>query len=239
MWLTGFKVLSFGCYGTLIDRDSGIWTALRPLLASGHMRLPRSEVLAAFDRHELAVAGDSPELSYSELLARAHSILAKEWGALSSDAEHTLFGRSVPKWPAFADVPAALQYFKRYFKVAVLTNGDRDSFAGSSRRLGIRFDLVCMAEEAGSYMPDPRNVRFLLKKLAGLGYAAGDVLHVGASTRRDLAPTKDSGLATAWIDRRSTDADADKVASAEGTPFGPRFSSVADLVRAHQEELRA
>lgn len=239
MRLTDFKVFSFGCYGTLIDRDSGIWTALRPLLASGHIRLPRSEVLGAFDRHELALAADNPELPYSELLARAHRSLAKEWGALSSDAEHTLFGRSVPKWPAFADVPAALRYFKRYFKVAVLTNGDRDSFAGSARRLEARFDLVCTAEEAGSYMPDPRNVRYLLRKLAGLGYVAGQILHVGASPLRDLAPTKDIGLATAWIDRRSTDADADKVALPGGTPFGPRFSSVADLVKAHQEELRA
>lgn len=239
MRLTGFKVLSFGCYGTLIDRDSGIWTALRPLLASGHNRLPRSAVLAAFDRHELALAAGRPELPYSELLAQAHQSLASEWGVLASDAEHTLFGRSVPKWPAFADVPAALQYFKRYFKVAVLTNGDRDSFAGSARRLETRFDLVCTAEEAGSHMPDARNVRLLLERLAGLGYVAAEILHVGASPQRDLAPAKDIGLATAWIDRRSTDADADKVASSEGTPFGPRFSSVADLVRAHQEELRA
>lgn len=239
MRLTGFKVLSFGCYGTLIDRDSGVWTALRPLLTSGQIRLPRPEVLTAFAGHELALAARSPELSYSDLLAQAHRALAREWGVLCSDAEHILFGRSVPKWPAFADTPAALQYFKRYFKIAVLTNGDRDSFAGSARRLETRFDLVCAAEEAGSYMPDPRNIRFLLDGIARLGHPAGEVLHVGASPQRDLAPAREVGLATVWIDRRSTDTDADKVSPSEGTPFGPRFSSIADLVKAHQEELRA
>ena len=239
MRLTGFKVLSFGCYGTLIDRDSGVWTALRPLLASGRVGLPRREVLAAFDRHESGLEARDPELSYSEMLAQAHRALAKEWGILCSDAEHTLFGQSVPKWPAFVGVPGALQYFKRYFKIVVLTNGDRDSFASSARRLEARFDLICTAQEIGSYKPDPRNIRYLLGKLAELGYAVVDILHIGASPQRDLAPAAAAGLATAWINRRSADADADKVSPREGTPSGPSFSSLPDLVRAHQDELRA
>ena len=86
MSLTNLKVLSFGCYGTLIDRDSGIWTALRPLLASSRIGLPRQEVLAAFDRHEFSLGARNPELPYSEMLAQAHRALAKEWGTLCSDA---------------------------------------------------------------------------------------------------------------------------------------------------------
>lgn len=239
MRLTGFKVLSFGCYGTLIDRDSGVWTALRPLLASGRVGLPRGKVLAAFDRHESGLEARHPDLPYSEMLAQAHRALAKEWGILCSDAEHTLFGQSVPKWAAFAGVPGALQYFKRYFKIVVLTNGDRDSFASSARRLEARFDLVCTAQEIGSYKPDPRNIRYLLRKLAKLGFAAVDILHIGASPQRDLAPAAAAGLATAWIDRRLADADADKVAPREGMPSGLRLSSLPDLVKAHQDELRA
>ena len=239
MLLTHLKVLSFGCYGTLIDRDSGIWTALRPLLASGRIGLSRREVLTAFDRHVSALEARSPELPYSEMLAQAHRALAREWAVLCSDAEHTLFGQSVPKWPAFAGVPGALQYFKRYFKIAVLTNGDRDSFAGSGRRLETRFDLVCTAQEIGSYKPDPRNFRYLRDKLAELGYTTGEILHIGASPRRDLAPAAGVGLAIAWIARGSPEAETAKVATLEGAPFGPRFSSIADLVRAHQDELRA
>jgi 2-haloalkanoic acid dehalogenase type II len=239
MLLTSFKVLSFGCYGTLIDRDSGILTALRPLLESGRIGLSREEVLAAFDRQESALQAGNPGLPYSEMLAQAHRALAREWAVLCSDAEHTLFGRSVPKWPAFADAPAALQYFRRYFKIAALTNGDRDSFAGSARRLEAKFDLVCTAEEIGSYMPDPRNIHYVVHKLAKLGYVAGQILHIGASPQRDLAPAAAVELATAWIDRHPRGGDADKVPLPEGAPFGPRFSSIADLVKAHQEELRA
>ncbi|MHB8815467.1 MAG: HAD family hydrolase [Steroidobacteraceae bacterium] len=236
--LTGFKVLSFGCYGTLINRDSGVWTALRPLLTSGRVGLPRCEVLAAFDRHESGLEERNPKLPYSEILAEAHRALAREWGILCSDAEHTVFGRSVPKWPPFVGVPGALQYFKRYFKIVVLTNGDRDSFASSARRLEVRFDLICSAQEIGSYKPDPRNVRYMLGKLAKLGYAAVDILHIGTSPQRDLAPAAAAGLATAWINLRVADSEADKVSPREGTPSGLRFTSLPDLVRAHQEELR-
>jgi 2-haloalkanoic acid dehalogenase type II len=208
------------------------------LLASGHIGLSREEVLAAFDRHETALEASSPALPYSEILTQAHRALAKEWAVLCSDAEHTRFGHSVPEWPAFADAPAALQYFSRYFKIAALTNSDRHGFAASARRLEAKFDLVCTAEEIGSYMPDPRNVHYVVHKLAKLGYVAGQILHIGASPRRDLAPAAAAGLATAWIDRRPGGRDA-KVALSEGSPFGPRFASIADLVKAHQEELRA
>ena len=235
MRIIGFKVLSFGCFGTLIDRDSGIWSALKPLLASGRIGLPRQEVLAAFDRHEAALEASRPELPYAQILARAHRALAQEWAVLCSDDEHTQFGHSVPKWPAFADAPAALQYFSRYFKIAAFVSGDRHSLADSTRRLEARFDLVCTAEETGSYMPDQRSIRHMIGKLARLGYDAEEILHIGASPRRDLAAAAASGLATAWIDRRSAGGDADKVAPSEGA----RFPSIAHLVRAHQEELRA
>lgn len=239
MRVTGFKILSFGCYGTLIDRDSGIWTALKPLLASGRIELSREDVLATFERHETALWASGPELPYSEILTQAHRALAREWAVLCSDAEHTLFGQSVPKWPAFADAPAALQYFGRYFKTAVLVNADRHSFAGSARRLEAKFDLVCTAEEIGSYVPDQRSFCYVIGKLTKLGYHAAEILHIGASRDRDLAPAAGAGLATAWIDRPSAGEDADKLDICEGAAFGPRFFSIADVVKAHQEELRS
>jgi 2-haloacid dehalogenase len=99
MRLTDFEALSFGCYGTLIDRDSGIHAALGPLLSAGSITLPRREILAMFTRYESAQQAKSPAMLYSEVLAEVHRRLAKEWGVLLSDDMHALFGNSVTHWP--------------------------------------------------------------------------------------------------------------------------------------------
>ncbi len=238
MRLTDFKVLSFACYGTLIDRDSGIWAALRPLLASARIDLDRNQVLTALGRHESALESGRPDLPYSELLTEAHRALAKDWGLQCSDAEHEVFGKSVPNWPAFADVPAGLQYIKRYFKIVVLTNGDRSSLRGSIRRLDAQFDAVYTAQDIGSYKPDPRNFRYLIDHLCALGYAPDAVLHAAESRRKDREPAQRCGLATAWIDRHPIHTDAGIVENAKEPGTGLHFRSVVDIVRAHQEALR-
>jgi 2-haloalkanoic acid dehalogenase type II len=238
--LTDFKVLSFGCYGTLIDRESGIYYALRRLLGNGHVRLSREEVLAAFTRHEAAQQVETPGMLYSAVLTEVHRRLAREWGVLASDDDHALFGTSVPQWPVFADTPAALQYLKRYFNLVILSNVDRGSFAASSRRLEVRFDDVITAEEIGSYKPEPRNFEYLVDRVAKLGFDRREILHVAQSADRDLVPAGRCGLVSARIDRRHEK-------SGEGATVAPAgsvrcefcFPSLVDMVKAHQEELRA
>ncbi len=243
MRLTDFEVLSFGCYGTLVDRDTGIYAALRPLLEEGHVTLGREEVLAVFCRHEAAQQTETPAMAYSELLEQVHRRLASEWGVLASDDDHVLFGKSVPQWPVFVDTPAALQYLKRYFKLVVLSNIDRANFAATSRRLEVRFDDVITAEELGSYKPALGNFRRLVSRVGQLGSERRQILHAAQSPTRDLVPAGGYGLATAWIDRgheRAGDG-----ATVEGEPaeasvrYDFRFTSLVDMVRAHQEELRA
>jgi len=241
--LTDFKVLSFGCYGTLIDRDSGIYTALRPLLEGGHVTLTREEVLAAFSRHEAAQQAQTPEMPYSGLLAQVHRRMASEWGVLASDDDHALFGTSVSQWPVFVDTPAALQYLKRYYKLVALTNADRGSFAASSRKLEVRFDDVVTAEEIGTYKPTLGNFRRMVSRVGKLGFERHQILHAAQSPSRDLAPAASCGLATAWIDRVPDEMGED--ATVEGGPPADcvrcefRFASLVGMVRAHQEELRA
>ena len=232
MRLTDFKALSFGCYGTLIDRDSGLWTALQPLLHAGSIKLPRDQVLAAFVRHEVAQQAETPAMLYSRVLTEAHHRLAREWGVLLSDDAHALFGKSVPHWPVFADAPAALQYLKRYFKLALLSNVDKENFAGTARRLEVRFDAVFTAEEIGSYKPDARNFEYLIEGLAKVGLARGEILHVAASPPRDQVPALRSGMAFAWIERPG---------AARPGRSAPqfRFANLVDIVKAHQEELLA
>ena len=103
MRLTDFKVLTFDCYGTLIDWETGIVNALRPLLRKDHVERSREEILASFARHEAAQEAETPAMIYSELLAQVHRRLAEGWGIAASEADHRGFGGSVGDWPAFAD----------------------------------------------------------------------------------------------------------------------------------------
>jgi 2-haloacid dehalogenase len=240
MKLTDFRVLTFDCYGTLIDWESGIHTALQPLLRKAGLALSRDAVLETFAKHESAQQAESPGMVYSELLATVHRRLAKKWQATVGDEDHLLFGASVPQWPAFPDSAAALQYLKQHYKLVILSNVDRESFKGSNRRLGVAFDAVYTAQDIGSYKPNPANFRYMLDHLAKLGHAKDDILHTAQSLFHDHAPAKEFGLACAWIDRRHDQGGGwgATMPPPAGARYDFRFASMAELVAAHQAELR-
>jgi 2-haloalkanoic acid dehalogenase type II len=239
MRLTDFKVLTFDCYGTLIDWETGIVNALRPLLRTSPVERSREDVLTSFARHETAQEAETPGMVYSELLARVHRRLAEEWGLPASEADHRAFGSSVGDWPAFADSAAALAYLKQFYKLVILSNVDRNSFAESSKRLAVAFDAVYTAEDIGSYKPDPRNFRYMIEALKHAGHAERDILHAAQSLFHDHAPANAVGLRSAWIDRRAGDAGS---GATPPPPAGVRydfsFNSMAELVEAHRDALR-
>jgi len=239
MRLTDFKVLTFDCYGTLIDWETGILNALRLLLRRDSAERSRDEILASFARHETAQETETPDMIYSELLARVHRRLAEEWGIAAGDAEHRAFGGSVGDWPAFADSAASLSYLKQFHKLVILSNVDRKSFALSRKRLGVAFDAVYTAEDIGSYKPDLGNFRYMIGALKRSGHAERDILHIAQSLFHDHAPANAIGLRSVWIDRREG-------AAGSGATLPPPanvhydfcFASMAELVEAHRDELR-
>jgi len=239
MRLTDFKVLTFDCYGTLIDWETGILNALRLLLRRDSAERSRDEILASFARHETAQETETPDMIYSELLARVHRRLAEEWGIAAGDAEHRAFGGSVGDWPAFADSAASLSYLKQFHKLVILSNVDRKSFALSRKRLGVAFDAVYTAEDIGSYKPDLGNFRYMIGALKRSGHAERDILYIAQSLFHDHAPANAIGLRSVWIDRREG-------AAGSGATLPPPanvhydfcFASMAELVEAHRDELR-
>jgi 2-haloacid dehalogenase len=240
MKLTDFKALTFDCYGTLIDWETGLYDALQPLLQAGAVTLGRDEVLAVFARHEAAQEAATPQMIYSELLAEVHRRLAGEWGVKADEARAVAFGKSVPDWPEFPDTQASLQYLQRYYKLVILSNVDRESFAGTNRRLGVTFDAICTAQDIGSYKPDPRNFEYLIKTLAGLGVLKRNILHTAQSLFHDHAPAQAAGLSSAWIDRRHEREGWGATAPPAGTPrYDFRFASMAEMVKAHRGEVRS
>ncbi|HJU18299.1 MAG TPA: haloacid dehalogenase type II [Stellaceae bacterium] len=236
MRLSDFKVLSFDCYGTLIDWETGLAAALKDRPAT----LSREQILMSFARHEAAQEAETPGMIYSELLARVHRRLTAEWGVAASTEADRAFGRSVGDWPAFADTPGALAYLKEHYKLAILSNVDRTSFAAILPRLGVGFDAVYTAEDIGSYKPDLNNFRYLIAELGKQGYGRGDILHVAQSLFHDHAPANAVGLSSAWIDRRrGAETWGATPPPAPGVHWDFRFASLAELVEAHRREAGA
>lgn len=202
MNLAGFRVLTFDCYGTLIDWESGIATALRPLTARANVTLNDEALLGAFAAEETAQQAATPDLAYASLLGLVHGRLARRWGVAEDAAENNRFGASIGDWPAFPDTAGALRALQTRYKLVILSNVDRASFQASNARLGVTFDAIHTAQDIGSYKPDPRNFVYLLDRLAEGGFQKSDVLHVAQSLFHDHAPANAIGLASAWIDRR-------------------------------------
>lgn len=238
MRLTDFRALTFDCYGTLIDWEAGIYTALIPLLEEAGVSVPRDAVLPIYARHESDQQAQTPGLIYSELLTAVHRRLADEFGVVMAESAHLAFGASVPEWPAFADSASSLRYLKKYYRLVILSNVDRRSFAGSNKRLGVEFDAIYTAQDIGSYKPDVANFHYMLDHLKGIGVEQGCVLHTAQSLFHDHAPAKQVGLTSAWIDRRhDKDGWGATMAPPDGSFYDFRFTSMAEFVKAHQEEL--
>ncbi len=239
MRLHDFKVLTFDCYGTLIDWESGLYAALQPLLARAAPGLDREAVLEFYGRHESAQEQATPAMIYSDLLATVHRQLAEEWGVAPDPAEDMRFGASVPEWPAFADSPVALAYLKQHYQLVILSNIDRASFAGSNRRLGVEFDAIYTAQDIGSYKPSLANFHYMLARLAERGIEQKDILHTAQSLYHDHGPAKRIGLASAWINRRHDKPGWGATAPPpDGTGYDFEFPSLGAMAEAHARENR-
>jgi len=231
--LTQFKVLTFDCYGTLIDWESGMIEALKPLTGKASRPLKRDEILEAHARHESSQQLQTPAKLYRELLAIVYRRLAEEWGIAVSLADCMAYG------PAFADTAAALRYLKRHYKLAILSNVDNESFAFSNEKLGVDFDAVYTAEDCGAYKPAPGNFDYMLSKLKTLGIKKSDVLHTAESLFHDHAPANEIGLASCWIHRRHGQKGSGATMPLIHPPqYDFRFESLADMVKAHEQALK-
>ena len=202
--LTDYSTLTFDCYGTLIDWETGIWDALQPLIQrAGRDDVVRQRGLEAFARFENAREAETPDLPYPELLRRVHADMAAHWEMTTSTELDHEFARSIAHWPAFADTADALRRLGKRYKLVILSNVDRAGFAASAGKLGVAFDAVYTAQDIGSYKPAAANFDYLLAHLKDdldTGHEA--ILHTAQSLFHDHAPANAFGLANAWIDRQ-------------------------------------
>jgi 2-haloacid dehalogenase len=224
--LNRFDALTFDCYGTLIDWETGILAALRAALPG--VEAADDVLLEAFARHEAEIEA-GPYARYREVLQGTLRGIAADLGHEPDAAAVERFGGSVADWPAFPDSPGALADLAARFRLGVITNCDDDLFAASEQRLGVRFDPVVTAEQTRRYKPNPRGFELMFERL---GLPTSRILHVAQSLYHDHVPAKRLGLATIWVNRRAGRAGAGATPPASATPDleVPDMRMLADLV---------
>ncbi|KAJ7768303.1 haloacid dehalogenase [Mycena metata] len=270
--LADFKVIIFDCYATLADWESGIFTALHPLLA----RFPSSatwtknEALLAFTEVEKDLERKEPGLLYCDLLTRAHEVLAE--GLRDNDAsasanltaaEHRAFGASIKDWPIFPDTCDALRVLEKHYKLVILSNVDRASFAHTHAKLSqdtdlapyavpvpnpnahwlpqitpnsrSPFSLILTAQDTGAYKPDPRGMLSALEIIQNeFGVGKDQVLVVAQSLYHDIEPSSKLGVSSVWIDRQGATMGLETLS--EAPKWSKRFETLGEMAAAVEAE---
>jgi 2-haloalkanoic acid dehalogenase type II len=233
--LKDYHLLCFDVYGTLIDWESGIIAALQPILSKTPTKFTREHLLTVYHDLESTQQQQTPDLPYSTLLSSIHPILASRLGLPTpSDEENTNFGNSIGTWPAFPDTVDALHRLSKHFKLVVLSNVDRDSFAKSNAGSlqNVHFDLIITAQDIGSYKPDRRNFEYMLDAVKGeFGVASDSVLQTAQSQFHDHRPAREVGIKSVWIER------AGALMGNTGEPiFDWRFGTLGEMADAVERE---
>jgi 2-haloacid dehalogenase len=221
--LTRFDSLSFDCYGTLIDWESGLMRSFAALLGRRFERLEKRDLLERFARAEAEIEA-GPFLRYREVLTRTAERIRAELSESADPLAAARFGGSVGEWEPFPDSVEALQRLKQRYKLIILSNVDDDLFAATAVKLKVPFDGVITAERVGSYKPSLRNFEALLQAVP----SKQRHLHVAQSLFHDHVPAQAIGLQSVWINRYGQDQGAVLQANAKFDLKFPDLRSFAD-----------
>ena len=186
---------TFDCYGTLIDWNGGIGRELERLFGAEHA----ARLLHSYHEVEQELQREQPESSYRDVLTVALSRLAEREDVPLATDEHDALARSLPAWKPFPEVHDALEDVReRGWKLAILSNTDRDYIEASLQQIGVPFELAIVASEIGSYKPGRKHWDAFEEQI---GVPRSAHVHVGASLYHDVAPAIELGLPTVWINR--------------------------------------
>lgn len=221
-----FEWVSFDCYGTLVDWETGISTAVAGVLGSHGLHKTKAETLALFADAEPRVQNSGAYLDYRRVLRGVMEMIGAETGVGLSESELGCLADTLPDWPVFPDVLDALRILKARYKLAIISNVDDDLFARTAEGLGVDFDAVVTSQQARSYKPDLRNFDLALERM---GAGKESWLHVGESLYHDIGPANRLGITSVWVNRadrgggtRHTDAVPDLVV--------PDLAALAEIV---------
>jgi 2-haloacid dehalogenase len=211
---TRFKILTFDCYGTMIDWESGIFAALRPILAAHNQKITDSALLELYS--ELEASAEAEDfLRYRDVLQSVVRGFGKRLGFSPTEAEVRSLPESLKNWQPFPDTVEAVRKLKSRYQLAVISNIDDDLFASTAPKLGVAFDYVITAQQAGCYKPCMKIFKLAEERMS---VSREQWLHIGQSVYHDVIPAQSLGIATVWVNRPSPRSGSGAAKAASGKP---------------------
>ena len=190
--------VSFDCYGTLVDWETGISDAVSEVLQPHGIRKATPEILELFSDVEPVVQSSGVFKEYRVVLREVMSMIGERVGIQLDEEGANSLADSLPHWPVFPDAGPALQALKQHCKLAIISNVDDDLFAGSARALGVGFDAVITSQQAKAYKPNSRSFELASARMA---VDKEHWLHVGESLFHDIEPANRLGIRSVWVSR--------------------------------------
>ncbi|MBZ5529839.1 MAG: haloacid dehalogenase type II [Acidobacteriia bacterium] len=226
MDFSSIRLITFDCYGTLIDWETGMLAALRPLFSREGRQVSDLQLLEHYGEIEAELEA-GPYLPYKQVLSQTVQEMGRRLGATISEDDGSRFAQSLTSWEPFPDTVAGLHALSRRFRLGVISNIDDDLFAVTKKKLGVEFSLIVTAQQVQSYKPSLRNFQ---EAMARSGLKKQEILHAAQSLYHDVVPANLLGIRNAWVNRPSIrpGSGAAKPAVAQPTV---QVSSVAELAQ--------
>jgi 2-haloacid dehalogenase len=230
-----YKVLTFDCYGTLIDWDSGISDLVRPWLSDMRSAVPPDLVVSTFALMQARHQQVRPALLYPEVLRRAWRDIEEQFGWDENPERAETFAHSVGSWKPFPDTVESLRYLSGCYQLGILSNVDNASILSTLKLLDVPFSTIVTAEDVKSYKPGLPHFEEAIKRFAASGIQKSEILHVAQSKHHDMIPGRQFGLTTVWVNRRhgKKGTGATLAATAESDLT---VNSLAELVTIHNSQ---
>jgi 2-haloacid dehalogenase len=197
--MSQFELLTFDCYGTLIDWELGMKNALKMLVKKKNLSISIENLPKRYIQIELGVEQERYR-KYREVLTISVRRLFNELGIELTSDEEKIFVDTIPTWPPFKETKQVLEQLKKKYKLAILSNIDEDIIQQSIKLIGVKFDGVITAEQVKSYKPNFEHWKRMIKNF---GLPKDKVLHIAASYIHDIVPAKELDFKTVWVNRKN------------------------------------
>jgi 2-haloacid dehalogenase len=225
------RLITFDCYGTLIDWETGMLAPLRPLFSGDGRAIADGELLRHYGEVEAELEA-GPYLPYRQILSRTVQEMGKRCGVNISAAEGALFAESLTRWEPFPDTVAGLEALARRFRLGIISNVDDDLFAVTRKKLRVNFDVVVTAQQVQSYKPSHNNFQEALRRS---GLEKEEILHAAQSVYHDIIPANQLGIKNVWVNRPSIRPGTGAAKPAAALPTA-EVTSLAELVKLVADE---